>query len=436
MVFDDTQLDQLEQRAALANQDLIAAAARYREARAAAASAGTQLFPIVDVGASGSRQRVSQNAPGNGSGAVQYFDDDVLRAQTSYELDFWGRVRNTIAAARGRAQAGAADLTTARLSIQAELAADYIALCGLDSQIELLVSTVDAYDRALRITRDRYKGGAAAAVDVDQASTQLSIAQAQLANTRLSRAQMEHAIAILVGVAPAQFTLPAAPLRIVPPTVTPGLPSRLLERRPDVASAERQMYAANAEIGIARAAWFPTVSLNAAIGYDSRHTSSWIDAPSQFWSFGPSAVMNALDWGRRRAENAAAHAAYDEAVAHYRQTVIQAFGQVEDQLAAVHWLDIQLESQGQAVASGKRALDQSNYRYKGGIASYLEVVTAQNIFLQTQQAELNLRVRRLDASLQLIKALGGDWSIDQLKKPQMPPRQTPAAAAAQAPVIP
>jgi NodT family efflux transporter outer membrane factor (OMF) lipoprotein len=421
-VFADPELDQLEQRAFAANQNLAAAAARYRQARAVADAASAQLFPAVDIAASGERERISRNAPTNLTGRTRMTTDLVLRAQTSYELDFWGRIRNTAAAARARAKASAADLATAHLSLQAELAGDYVELRGMDSQIALLVSAVDAYGRALEITQNRYKGGAAPIGDVDQASTQLETARVQLADTRLARAQMEHAIAILLGVTPSQFGLTPASLNIAPPVVTPGLPSHLLERRPDVASAERQTFAANAEIGVARAAWFPTFSLNAGFGFEGTNTGNWIQAPSQTWSLGPAALLNLLDWGQRRAQNAQARAAYDEAVANYRETVIEAYGQVEDQLAAVHWLDDQLDAQQRAVQSSQNALDQANYRYKGGVANYLEVVVAQNAALQARQVDLNLRVRRLVAALQLIKALGGDWSPAQLTKPIMPPR--------------
>ena len=429
-VFGDANLNQLEDKAYAANQTLAGATARYREARAAADAADAQLFPIVNLAASGQRQRISQYAPTNITGHPVLSNDFILRAQTSYELDFWGRLRNTAAAARGRADASAADLGTALLSIQAELAADYIELRGLDAQIQLLASTVEDYRAALRITQDRYNGGAAALVDVEQAITQLETAQVQLADTQLSRAQLEHAIAILVGALPASFSLVADPLHMMPPAVNPGLPSHLLERRPDVASAERQMFAANADVGVARAAWFPTFVLNAGIGYEADHASDWIQAPSQIWSIGPSMLFTLLDWGARSAQNRQAKAVYDETVANYRGAVLTAFGQVEDQLAAIRWLDTELDSQGRAVESSQRALDQSNFRYRGGIATYLEVVTAQNAALQARQEDLNLRVRRLNAALELIKALGGGWTADELKNPPMPAKQEAAAQAA------
>jgi NodT family efflux transporter outer membrane factor (OMF) lipoprotein len=430
-VFADPDLDALEQRAFAANQNFAAAAARYRQARAAADAAKTQIFPLVGIAGFAEREQLSKNAPGSTVvGKPLTRSDHVLQAQTSYELDFWGRVRNTIAAAKGRAQASAADLATALLSIQSELASNYIALRGLDSQIVLLETTVDAYSRAVDITRNRYEGGAAAVVDVDQAVTQFETARALLANTRLARAQLEHAIAILVGETPTNFTLAPASLTMTPPAVNVGLPSQLLERRPDVASAERQVFAANAEIGIARAAWFPTFSLNAAYGYQSAHADTWLAASSQFWSAGPAMAVDALDWGRRMAQDDRARGAYEETVATYRQIVIQAFGEVEDQLAAVHWLDTQLDAQERAVVSSQRSLDQANYRYKGGLVTYLEVVSAQNTALQAQQTALSLKTRRLVASVQLIKALGGDWSPEQLKAP-LRPGKNPANVAAQ-----
>lgn len=416
-VFADLELDKLEQLAFASNQNLAATAARYRQARAIADAASAAFFPDVGISSSAKRERISKNAPGNTTGKAVTQGDYVLRAQTSYELDFWGRVRNASAAAKSRAEASADDLATASLSIQSELASDYIALRGLDSQIELFETTVRAYGRALEITRNRHEGGAAAMVDVDQATTQLETAQAQLADTRLTRAQMEHAIAILVGEMPTRFTLASAPLRMTAPAIVTGLPSQLLERRPDVAAAERKMFAANAEIGIARAAWFPAFSLDAAYGFESKHSGNWLTASSQMWSVGPAMALDMLDWGRRIAQNHHAKAAYDEVVAIYRQTVIQAYGEVEDQLAALHWLDAQLEAQQRAVVSSQRSLDQANYRYKGGIVTYLEVVTAQNAALQAQQKDLTLRARRLIAAVQLIKALGGDWAAPQLDVP-------------------
>jgi NodT family efflux transporter outer membrane factor (OMF) lipoprotein len=418
-LFNDPILDALEQRALAANQNLAAADARYRQARAAADIAGTELFPIINLSASGERERVSKYSPLNNTGAAKVGGDYVLRAQTSYELDFWGRVRNTIAAARSRTQANAADLATAQLSIQTELAGDYFELRGFDAQIDLLTKTEAAYQEALRITQNRFNGGAAAEVDVDQAQTQLETTQVQLADTRLSRAQMEHAIATLTGVPPAAFSLEAKPLQVKPPAVAVGLPSQLLQRRPDVASAERQVFAANAEIGVARAAWYPTFSLDGGIGFEGTSTGNWIEAPSRMWSLGPSAVLTVFDFGLRRAQNDQAIAAFDETVANYRQTVLTAYGEVEDQLTAIHQLDAQLEAQARAVASSQRSLDQSNYRYQGGIVTFLEVVSTQNAALQAQQAALNLRVRRLNATVQLIKALGGDWTTAQLDSPAL-----------------
>jgi NodT family efflux transporter outer membrane factor (OMF) lipoprotein len=421
VAFNDPDLDALERQAFAADQDVAAAAARYREAHAIADQANASLFPIIGVASSASRDRVSANSPTNTTHAAVTYNDFQLGAQTSYELDFWGHIRNTVAAARGRAQASAADLQTALLSIQSEVAADYIQLHGLDAQVDLLRSTVADYEAALQINERLYRGGAAAAIDVDQAQTQLETARVQLADTTLSRAQMEHAIAVLVDKPASLFSLSAAPLHMYVPAVAPGLPSQLLERRPDVASAERQMFAANAEIGVARAAWFPTFTLNADFGYDGDHLGNWFSAPSQMWSVGPSAMENVIDWGQRAAQNRQAKASFDEALANYRKAVVTAYSDVEDQLAAIRWLDAQLEAQRRAVESSQRLLEQANYRYHGGISTYLEVVTAQNAALQARQAELNLRVRRLDATVQLMKALGGGWSSDQLQHPVLPP---------------
>lgn len=428
--FGDAQLDALEERALAANQNLRIAEARYRQARAVAEQAGAQLFPLVDLSASAARVRSSANVPRiNPDGPLlgKQFD---LRAQLSYELDFWGRVRNAADSARSEAQASAADLETARLSLQTELAADWFALRGLDAQIALLESSLASFADALRVTENRYRGGAAVVGDVDQATTQVENARVQLGATRQQRALLEHALAILLGEPASNVELPTQALDLEPPTIATGLASQLLERRPDVAAAERRVAAANAQIGVTRAAWFPSFSLDAAFGFASTRGGNWLSAPSRLWSIGPQVALPLFDGGLRRALNDQALAAYDEAAANYRQTVLTAFGDVEDQLAAIHWLDEQRQSQARAVESSGRALQQATYRYKGGIVSYLEVTTAQNTALQARQADLNLRVQRLGAAVRLVKALGGDWDAERLRQTI---GEAPAARAQQTP---
>ncbi|MGO4377146.1 efflux transporter outer membrane subunit [Pseudoduganella sp. RAF19] len=406
-VFGDQQLNALQQRAATSNLGLQAAAARYAQARAVADEGGAALFPVVGLDAGGQRQRIaaSQNARGTGPSIGNALS---LRAQMSYELDFWGAIRNSAARAAYSADASGAELETARLSLQSELAADWFLLTGLDAQTELLESAIAAYADAARITEQRHQGGAAALTDVYQARTQLENARVQLGATRLSRARLEHAIAILLGEVPSKFSLPRTALALEPPAVASGLPSQLLERRPDVAAAERRVAAANAQIGVARAAWFPAFTLGGAAGYAGA-PGSWLTAPNLLWSVGPQAALTLFDGGRRSAQQRGAQAAYDESVATYKQSVLTAYGEVEDQLAAIHWLDDQRLSQSRAVESSGHVLEQANNRYKGGIATYLEVTSAQTASLQARQADLNLRVQRLNASVGLIRALGGSW---------------------------
>lgn len=409
-VFGDPDLAALEARSADGNQDLKAALARLQQSRAAARYAGADQLPSLSAGASFTRQRSSQNRALFNAGAPNPYNDFLLNADLSYELDFWGRVRNTVSAAERSAEAAAADYATATLSIRAELAQDYFALRSSDAAQALLDQSVASYDKALTLTQNRYQGGAASAVDVAQAETQLQTARTQAAEQHLRRAQIEHAIAVLVGVPPAQFSLAPAPLAVTIPAIDPGLPSALLERRPDIASAERRVAAANAGVGVARAAYFPVFSLAAVAGYESGKSGNWIEAPAHLWSFGPSALFTLFDGGRRSANSDRAHAALDEAVAQYRQSVLNGYREVEDALVALHQLEQEAATQDAAAAAAQRALQQAQYRYKGGIATYLEVVSAQNAALQAQLATIDIRNRRAAASVLLVKALGGGWS--------------------------
>jgi NodT family efflux transporter outer membrane factor (OMF) lipoprotein len=330
------------------------------------------------------------------------------------DLDLWGRVRRTVAAAREEAQATAADLETARLSLQAELALDYFELRSADAQQQLLDDTVKAYTAALQLTTNRFEGGAAPKSDVAQAQTQLDTTRVQATDIAVQRAQFEHAIAILIGQPPAAFSLPPAPLNLQPPAIPVGLPSQLLERRPDIAAAERRLAEANEQIGIARAAFFPTVMLNATAGFEGTSVGSLVAWPSLFWAVGSSLTQTLFDAGRRRATSDAALANYDATVANYRQTTLTAFQQVEDNLAALRILEQEAQQQQQVVASAQESLQLFTNRYKGGVNTYLQVITAQTFALTNERNAVDILRRRMDASVLLIKALGGGWQVANL----------------------
>ena len=411
-IFQDPGLDVLEAQLADANQDLKAAYARLVQARAATRIARADLFPTLSVGSAATRSRTSVNSPRFPPGAQPVANNFDLEADLSYEIDVWGRVRNAVASAKANQQASAADLATLNLAIHAELAGDYFSLRSQDTQQQLLDRTVVDYAKSLALTLNLYNGGAAALADVAQAQAQLETARTQAADIRLQRAQMEHAIAVLLGQNPSAFHMDANPLFIsaVPPPIDPGLPSSLLERRPDVAAAERRAAAANAQIGVARAAYFPVFSLAAAAGFDSSSASNWLTAPSRLWSAGPAAgVLTVFDAGRHRAQTAQAKAFYDEQVADYRNTVLNAYREVEDNLAALRQLEQESVSEAAAVQATATALEQAQYRYKAGLVTYLEVATAENTSLQAQLANETIQLRRMSASVLLVKALGGGW---------------------------
>jgi NodT family efflux transporter outer membrane factor (OMF) lipoprotein len=410
-LFQDTQLNALEEQTRGANQDLKAAFARLQQARAATRIARADLFPTLTAGASATRSRTSVNSPRFPPGYEPVGNDFDLQADLSYELDLWGRVRNAVASAKANQQASAADLAALRLAIEAEMAIDYFSLRAEDTQQVLLDRTVADYTQSLQLTRNLYNGGAAAAADVDQAQAQLETARTQAADIRLQRAQTQHAVAVLVGENPSTFRADANPLpeELAPPSIDPGLPSSLLERRPDVAAAERRVAAANATIGVARAAYFPVFSLAAAAGFDSTHSSTWLNAPSRLWSVGPAGVLTVFDAGRHRAQALQAKAAYDEQVAGYRNTVLIAYQEVEDNLAALRQLQQESITEAAAVTATGKALQQAQYRYKSGLVTYLEVATIENTALQAQLSNVTIQQRRLNASILLVKALGGGW---------------------------
>jgi len=409
--FQDPALDGMESKATAANQDLKAAYARLQQARAATRIARADLFPTIKVGSAAIRSRTSENSPRFPLHTEPVGNDFDLEADLSYEIDVWGRIRNSVAAAKANQQASGADLAALNLAIQAELATDYFALRAEDASIVLFDRTVDDYAKSLKLTENLYRGGGAALSDVAQAQAQLETARTQAADVHLQRAQSEHAIAVLLGMNPSAFHLDAAPLPIplMLPSVDPGLPSTLLERRPDVAAAERRVAAANAQIGVARAAYFPVFSLTGAAGFNSTSSSNWLSAPSQLWAIGPAGLLTVFDAGRHRAQTAQAKAAYDEQVADYRGTVLVAYQEVEDNLAALRQLQQESVSEAAAVTATGTALRQAQYRYKAGVVTYLEVSITENASLQAQLAAVTIELRRVTSTVLLVKALGGGW---------------------------
>jgi NodT family efflux transporter outer membrane factor (OMF) lipoprotein len=369
----------------------------------------------VTVAPSATRQRISGRRPP----ATSIFDgvtynDFLLPVDVSYQADVWGRVRKTVESYREQAQASAADLATVNLSMHADLAIDYFEARSLDAEEQLLNTTVKQYEQALELNQSRFEGGIASEVEVEQAKTILQTTRAQAIDVGVLRAQYEHAVAILMGKPPAEFSLPPLPLTAPPPHVPISVPSELLERRPDIAAAERRVASANAQIGVAKSAYYPTISLAASGGFESSAITTLLNGPSGLWSMGLSAVGTVFDVGRRRALTDQALAAYDVQVATYRQSVLSGFQQVEDNLAAVRILENEAKVQDEAVAAAQRSLDLSNTRYKGGVTSYLEVITAQNAALADEVTAVNILGRRMASTVLLIQALGGGWDRSSL----------------------
>jgi NodT family efflux transporter outer membrane factor (OMF) lipoprotein len=414
-IFGDPELNTLEEQIAGSNQNLKVAEARFREARAAIRFNRAAQFPTISTAPSASYVKSSDFSPNFPSKVQQSSKGDfVLPFDLSYELDLWGRVRRGVAAAREEAQATAADYETAKLSLEAELALDYFELRSADAQKQLLDDTAKAYTDNLQLTENRFKGGVAPKSDVAQAQTQLDTTRVQDTDVTVQRAQFEHAIAILIGKPPAEFSLAAAPLNYQPPSTPIGLPSELLQRRPDIAAAERRVAEANQQIGIARAAYFPTVTLGGTAGFSGSQGSNWFTWPSGFWAVGPALAQTLFDAGRRRATSESARANYDASVATYRQTSLTAFQEVEDNVAALRILEDEAQQQEQAVASSKDSLHLFTNRYKGGVDTYLQVITAQTTELASERNAIDIQRRRLDASVLLIKALGGGWNVSNL----------------------
>ena len=417
-IFGDSQLNELETSVAQSNFDLKVAEAHLRQARAAIRFNKASQYPSLSLSPSIINERLSANQPyfnpafaNNGTGAFTF------PLELSYEVDLWGRIRRSVSAAKEGAQATAADLETAKLSLQAEMARDYFGLRAADRQEQLLSDTVKAYERAYDLTLRRHQGGAAPLSDVEQAKTQLDAARVQQTDVLQTRARYEHAIAVLMGRPPEEFKLADLPgFELKPPVVPVSVPGALLERRPDISSAERLVAQANDQIGIARAAYFPSVVLGATGGFEGTSASNWFNWPSRLWAVGPQFSQTIFDGGRRKANTEAAKANYDATVATYRQTTITAFQEVEDNLAALSTLEKESAQQRNATASSESALRLFNRRYQGGVDTYLQVVSAQTTALLNERNEIEISRERIDATILLIKALGGGWDVSQLPK--------------------
>jgi NodT family efflux transporter outer membrane factor (OMF) lipoprotein len=418
-VFQDPQLDALEAEVNVSNQNLKAAEAQFLQARAALRYNRADYYPTVTAGPSATRTRISANRPPPSSifDGITY-NDFVMPVDLSYQADVWGRVRKNVESYREQAQASAADLATVNLSMHADLAIDYFQARSLDAQEQLLNSTVTEYEQALELNQNRFEGGTASEVEVEQAKTQLQTTRAAAIDVGVARAQYEHAVAILIGKPPAEFSLPPLPLTMPPPRIPVSVPSDLLERRPDIAAAERRVASANAQIGVAKSAYYPVIGLTGSGGFESSTITTLLQGPSGLWSVGLSAVGTLFDGGRRRAVTDQARAAYDFQVAAYRQDVLAGFQQVEDNLAAVRILENEAKVQDEAVTAAQRSLDLSVTRYKGGVTSYLEVITAQSAALADEVTAVNILGRRMANTVLLIQALGGGW--DKSSLPERP----------------
>ena len=413
-LYGDAELNDLQKRLVENSPDLAAALARYQQVKAISDQVRAGLLPNVFGSANAQRDRQSEQRPLRvlGPTSPDYYDSYTIGVEADYEIDLWGRIRNQVNSGNASAQAAAADLENARLSLQAQLADSYIALRGLDREIALLDDTVAAYSKALDLTRTRHDGGIASGLDVARAETQLEATRSQVKQARAQRALIEHAIAALIGASASAFTIQPRLADIALPQVPAGVPSTLLQRRPDIAAAQRRIAAANASIGVARAAFFPAVTLSALFGYQTSDIGNFIKAPNTYWAIGPSLFLTLFDAGRRNAEVARTQAVLDEASATYRTVVLSAFRQVEDNLALLNYYREAAESERAALTAAQRSLDYATTRYREGAVNYLEVVTSQTATLQTQRDALDLDTRQRRASVQLIRALGGGWSAD------------------------
>ncbi|MFM0396066.1 efflux transporter outer membrane subunit [Paraburkholderia phytofirmans] len=421
-IYNDPQLDDLEQRLLANNTDLAAAYAHYRQAKAFVDQVSAGLYPKVTASAVPQRDRQSDTRPLRAGGPDDY-NSATLSGEIDYDLDLWGRVRDSVVAGKDEAQATQADLASVQLSLQVQLADSFMRLRGLDQQTQLLTDTVAAYARALELTQTLHGGGIVSGLDVSRAKTQLSSAKSQLSQNLAQRALIEHAIAELTGASASEFSLPQKTAPIALPVIPVDLPSTLLQRRPDIAAAERRVAEANAKIGVARAAYFPSITLSLQGGVQSSVYAGLVSAPNIFWAIGPQLVQYVFDGGLRRAQLDSAKAATDEAGARYRGVVLSAFQQIEDNLSLLQDLSTALEQQRDAVDSAQNSVDLALNRYRQGAVGYLEVVQAQTAALDAQRGVLDIQTRLLSANVQLVKALGGGWSSEEL------------ASAAQAPAL-
>jgi multidrug efflux system outer membrane protein len=424
-IFHDPTLDRLEQRLDADNPSLAVALSRYDRAQAYEGELRSGLFPHVGVNGGPSNNRQSNNRPLRGSNQPNEYDANTAQFSVDYAFDFWGRVRNEVEAGKATAQAASADLASAKLSLQSQLADLYIQLRGYDIQAKILTDSLDAYRKGLVLTQNRMEGGIASGLSVARAKTQLSDALAQAAEVTAQRALAEHAIATLVGVPASKFSLPASAAQIGLPAIPAEVPSVLLQRRPDIAAAERLTFAANANIGVARAAFYPSFSLSALFGWQNTGNGSLLTAGNRMWALGPIGALSLFDGGLRRAREREARAAFDQAAGQYRVTVLTAFQQVEDNLSLLGNLSREAHDEDDAAASAQDAATIASNRYSEGIVNYLDVVTAQTSYLQAKRNAEQVRVRRLQASVNLIRALGGGWSDADMKKP---PAGQPVAA--------
>ncbi len=415
-IYNDPQLNRLEERIATANPTLQQALDTYLAAREQIAVVRANLFPTLSAGLGGTHYKNSVNKPLVTPTTASSYNDLTIGGQGSWEPDFWGRVRRGVEAAHASAQASAADMANVDLSLTAELANDYFQLRGLDAQTRLLTATVADLEGQLDLTRRRLAGGVATNEDVLQAETQLETVRAQLVDVGVARAQFEHGVGTLAGYTSSEFGIPPSPLDLPLPEVPLGVPSQLLERRPDIAGAERRAAAANAQIGIAVSAFYPTITLSGTGGFESTHGGTWIQGPSSLWSLGAQATELLFDAGQRHALTAQARDNFEAQAAAYRSSVFFAFNDVEDQLSSLRILENESGEETRAVDAAQRAYDLSNQRYKGGVTSYLEVLTAEATLLQNQQTAINLQTRQFVSSVGLVRALGGGWDVTQLPR--------------------
>jgi NodT family efflux transporter outer membrane factor (OMF) lipoprotein len=415
-IYEDPQLNALEEQVNITNQNVLLAEAQYRQAKDAVRIARSALFPTVTAAPSIINTQTPSQVTGTVASGAKAAPHGFysLPLDLSYTADLWGSIRRTIAASANAAQVSAADLENARLTYQADLASDYFQLHGLDGDAELLARAVKSYEEFLVLTKNRYAGGIASMGDVAQAQTQLETTRAQLVDVGVQRAQFEHAVAILTGKPPSGLSIPSVTLKTPPPPIPLGVPTALLERRPDIAATERQVAAANEQIGIAKAAFYPTLTLSAAVGLESADFLRWFTWPSRFWSVGPQLAETLFDAGKHHAQVSQAEAAYDVTVANYRQTVLTAFQQVEDNLAALRILAEEADVTDRAVKAAEESLTISTDQYKGGIVAYLQVITAQTAALTEERAAIDVLTRRMTASVLLVQALGGGWDASKL----------------------